>query len=370
MRVEQGDFFLVDQRELDAVARCAVRAQIGLHLARRSAPQAGNARRTVMAAFAHHVGDVGADHFHAGANAFGDFQADAMHQHLIGVAAQPFPVIDLVHDFEVAGIAQRLGVGAVPDRALAQFGREHELGIFLGRLAHVAVAREGEGEIVASAPQRAPLLDQARLAGLECLDLVEAVVELVCNRGVGFQHHAIGAQQLERVAAEGAIFHRHQLHRLRREGRRTRRDLRLGVAGQELVELDEAVDEVEGDLGTEHRALGAADARGTFEDRQTGLLNAERDRLAHFRHVVMAQLGQRRQAAETDVVQTVCGGTHAHTRRERGKHAAGIVTRRAKANLAPGRTLQLFIRKHNGTSWRTTTPSQGTPPAPVFFRTP
>ena len=234
-----------------------------------------------------------------------------MHQHFIGVAAEPFPVIDLVHDFEVARIAERLGIGTVPDGAQPHLRRQHHFGEFLGRLAHLAIVHHRMRQFVAGAPQRTPLLQQPRLAALECLDLIEIVLEVHRDRRIGFQDRAVGAQQSENVGAESAIFLRHELTGLADEEWRARGDLRLRVAREELVELDEAIDEIERHLRSEDRAFGTANARGGFENRQSRLLDAEVDGLADFEMVVVRMLGERGQAAQADVMQA---GKHSSAR--------------------------------------------------------
>ncbi len=81
--IHQGEFRL---------AGAGLRAfQEGLDFPRRATAQAEDAGGAVLAALAHRVGDLAAHHMHAGVDAFGHFQAQAMHQLLIDIARPPAP---------------------------------------------------------------------------------------------------------------------------------------------------------------------------------------------------------------------------------------------------------------------------------------
>src|SRR5690348_3289411 len=226
------------------------------------------------------------------------------------------------------------------------------------------------GEFIAGAPQGSPLLQQARLTALERLDLVEIVLELESDGRIVLQNRAVGTQKLQNIGAEGAIFLRDELACLAYKERRARRDLGLRIAGEQLVEFDEAIDEIEGNLRAEHRVLGTADARRRFEDRQTRLLDTEIDGFSYRQIVVVRVLRKRRQPAQTDVVKAIGHRTNADARRQVGKKLSGIVTLRPETDLPPGRALQFFIRKHSGTSWRTMPSVRRHPDGPALFRRP
>ena len=94
------------------------------------------------------------------------------------------------------------------------------------------------------------------------------------------------------------------------------RDLRLNVPRQQLLEFDEAVDEGEGHLGSEHGVLAPADARIDLEDRVTGLLDGDRNDLADLRNILGRLIADDRDAAKADVVKLMQRGLHPDARRE------------------------------------------------------
>ena len=106
------------------------------------------------------------------------------------------------------------------------------------------------------------LLDQPRFAGLEGAVEIEAAVELLRQIDVLVEKDAIASAGAPSTSAQNsAVFLRHELTGLAVEERGLQRDLRLHIARQELLEFDEAVDESERDLRTEHGVFAAADAR-------------------------------------------------------------------------------------------------------------
>ena len=117
-RIAQRQLFLVDQRELDPPALAGNAGEEQFHLERGPAAEAQDADRPPKFAPGG-LADLVRDDLHARLDALGDFKPDTMEQHPIGFVADAPPVIDLVHHFEVAGIAERLGVAAVPDRAVS-----------------------------------------------------------------------------------------------------------------------------------------------------------------------------------------------------------------------------------------------------------
>src|SRR5205814_8095882 len=137
-----------------------------LHLARRAASQAQDAGDAGVAFFLDHIGNMRTDYFHARPDAFGNFEAEPVHKHLIDVRAFALPIIDLVHHLEIAGIAEGLGIAAIPDGADAHLGCHHDFGERFGGLQDVAFAHYASHEVITGAPHGPLMLHQTRFAGL------------------------------------------------------------------------------------------------------------------------------------------------------------------------------------------------------------
>ena len=210
-RIIERSLFLIDQGEFHAAILEARAGKERLHLARGAASQTQDAGDAGMSFFLDHLGDSRTHHFHPCPDAFEHVEAQAVHQHLIDVRAFALPVIGLVHDFEIAGIAERLRIAAINDGAGPHLGRHHDFRERLSGLQDVAIVHHAPHQIIAGAPQGTPMLDQARFAGLIGAFQIEIALELPRQNHVLVEKIAIRAQQLQKIGAEDAIFLRHQL---------------------------------------------------------------------------------------------------------------------------------------------------------------
>ena len=161
------------------------------------------------------------------------------------------------------------------------------------------------------------MLNKPRLAGFEYAPMIEIPGEFRRYRHIGIEYRAITSEQRQHVRAEGTVILRHERSRTRERG--ARRDLGLRIASEELVELDEAVDEVEGDLRAEDRVFRPAHIRVGLEDRQARLLDAEPHRLADAQLIVTRFLRDGGNAAKTDIVNLVGSRADAKPWRSVGK---------------------------------------------------
>src|SRR5262245_13567609 len=190
------------------------------------------------------------------------------------------------------------------------------------------------------------MLDQPRLARFEGAVEIKAAFELLGEVHVLVQQIAIRAEHPQDIRAEYAIVARHELCGFTAEERRLERDLRLDVARKQLLELDEAVDERERHLRSEHRILAAAYARVRLENRVARLLNGERDDLADLGDFLRSLITDDRDAAKADVVEFVQRCLHPDAGRQMGKQFPCFIAWGAEPDLTACRSLQLFVREH------------------------
>ncbi len=193
--VAQCVFFLIDQGEIGMAAGIAHAFQEKLDFARRTAAQTHDAGGLFAAFGKHRLRDMLLHHFHACLDAFGNVKADTVHQHFIDGVAAAFPVIDLVHDLEVARIAHRLGIGAIPYRPQTHFGRQHQFGDRFGGFMDFPVAHRGAGKLVAGLPDMAPFRHELGLASLESTGGIEDMLQLTCGFLVARQNGVMRTQQ-------------------------------------------------------------------------------------------------------------------------------------------------------------------------------
>jgi hypothetical protein len=190
------------------------------------------------------------------------------------------------------------------------------------------------------------LLDQARLAGVIGAVAVEIAAEAFGERIVLVEHRTIAAQKAQHVGTEQPIVLRHQMAVLETGIRRAQRDLRLRVAAEQFVELDEAVDEIERQLGAEDALFLAADPGVTLENGQSRLLNGQRDDLADIRQLLGVLIADRGEPAEADVLKLMDACPHAHARRALRKQLSRLIARRPIPNFSAAGALELLIREH------------------------
>jgi hypothetical protein len=189
---------LVDQSEVDR-ARQPADLQIVIDLIGRTATEIGNVERVVARFCGDPVRDNLLRHAQARADAGAGFDADAMQKLFIGRVADALPLIDIVHDLIVAGIAERLLVAALHHRARHEIRRQYALGITLVAGKQCRVRPDRRKHVIAAVPELLPLRDHAVLAGDERLEkqLLTLGTRSLQTGFIGFEEVLVGAEEID-----------------------------------------------------------------------------------------------------------------------------------------------------------------------------